>query len=193
MEISACESFGVFTSMMSMSGDSITSRQSVEARFPALPGEVVVGKVAAVLPEANRDTRTLRLRIELPNRGQRLQAGLFAQVRLHGAPREVLAVPSEAVIQTGRRALVYVAEPGGPLRPVEVETGSQAGTWTEIRSGLALGQQVVASGQFLIDSEASLQGVLVRANAGTASHAASATPAPAASQAGHVHPSGASR
>jgi Cu(I)/Ag(I) efflux system membrane fusion protein len=134
--------------------------QSVEARFPALPGEVVNGRVAAVLPEANRETRTLRLRIELPNPAQRLKAGLFAQVSLHGPERQALVVPAEAVIRTGRRALVYLSEQPGRFRPVEVEIGEQADDRIVIRSGLAEGQQVVASGQFLIDSEASLQGVL---------------------------------
>ena len=143
--------------------------QAVEARFPALPGEVVKGKVASVLPEANRDTRTLRLRIELPNPGQRLKAGLFAQVSLHGAQRELLVVPAEAVIRTGKRALVYVAEDTGRYRPVQVEVGEQVDEWIVVRSGLAAGQQVVASGQFLIDSEASLQGVMARTAVGSAS------------------------
>ena len=139
--------------------------QPVQARFPALPGEVVNGKVAAVLPEANRDTRTLRLRIELPNPGQLLKAGLFAQVSLSGAAREALVVPAESVIRTGKRALVYVAEQAGRYRPVPVEIGEQVDEWMVVRSGLAAGQQVVASGQFLIDSEASLQGVMARAAA----------------------------
>ena len=134
----------------------------MQARFAALPGEVIHGKVAAVLPEANRDTRTLRLRIELPNPGRRLRAGMFAQVSLGGAQREMLVVPAEAVIRTGRRALVYVAEEAGRYRPVAVEIGEQVDDWIVIRSGLTAGQQVVASGQFLIDSEASLQGVLAR-------------------------------
>ena len=139
--------------------------QPVQARFPALPGEVVNGKVAAVLPEANRDTRTLRLRIELPNPGQLLKAGLFAQVSLSGAAREALVVPAESVIRTGKRALVYVAEQAGRYRPVPVEIGEQVDEWMVVRSGLAAGQQVVASGQFLVDSEASLQGVMARAAA----------------------------
>ncbi len=142
--------------------------QSAQARFAALPGVVVNGKVAAVLPEANRDTRTLRARIELPNPGPRLKAGMFAQVSLAGAQREMLVVPAEAVIRTGRRALVYVAEEGGRYRPVAVETGEQVDEWIVIRSGLSVGQQVVASGQFLIDSEASLQGVMARAAATSA-------------------------
>jgi membrane fusion protein, copper/silver efflux system len=141
--------------------------QRVEARFPALPGEVVKGRVAAILPEGNRETRTLRLRIELPNPKQRLKAGLFAQVSLQGAQRQALVVPAEAVIRTGKRSLVYLSEPSGRYRPVEVEIGEQVDERIVIRSGLSAGQQVVASGQFLIDSEASLQGVMARAPAPT--------------------------
>ncbi|MEY4752007.1 MAG: hypothetical protein RIQ60_4221 [Pseudomonadota bacterium] len=140
--------------------------QLVEASFPALPGEKVKGLVAAILPEGNRETRTLRVRIELPNPGGRLKAGLFAQVALRGAATAPgagqLVVPAEAVIRTGKRALVYIAEPQGRFRPVEVEVGEQVDEFLTVRSGLAEGQQVVASGQFLLDSEASLQGVMAR-------------------------------
>jgi Cu(I)/Ag(I) efflux system membrane fusion protein len=151
--------------------------QAVEARFAALPGEVIKGKVAAVLPEANRDTRTLRLRIELPNPGQRLKAGMFAQVSLRGAAREALVVPAEAVIRTGKRALVYVSEPPGRYRPVTVEIGEQVDELIVVRGGLAAGQQVVASGQFLVDSEASVQGVMARGAPVAASAAAASAPA----------------
>jgi membrane fusion protein, copper/silver efflux system len=116
----------------------------------------------------------LRLRIELPNPGQRLKAGLFAQVSLRGPQREVIVVPAEAVIRTGKRALVYLSEEPGRYRPVEVEIGEQFDEQIVVRSGLTLGQQVVASGQFLIDSEASLQGVLARSAAPAAAAGASA-------------------
>jgi len=155
--------------------------QAVEARFPALPGEVVKGRVAAILPEGNRESRTLRVRIELPNPRQRLKAGLFAQVSLRGPQRDALVVPAEAVIRTGKRTLVYLSEQPGRFRPVEVEIGEQVGDRIVIRSGLAAGQQVVASGQFLVDSEASLQGVLARAPTGSA--AAAPTMAAAAASA----------
>jgi membrane fusion protein, copper/silver efflux system len=155
---------------------SIQTGQAVEARFPAVPGEVLKGRVAAVLPEANRETRTLRVRIELPNPGQRLKAGMFAQVSLRGPTRDALVVPAEAVIRTGKRALVYVSEQPGRYRPVEVEIGEQVDESIVVRGGLVAGQQVVASGQFLVDSEASLQGLLARG----LTRAASA-PAPAAS------------
>ena len=151
--------------------------QAVEARFLALPGVVVKGRVSAVLQEANRDTRTLRVRIELPNPAQRLRAGLSAQVTLRGPQREALVVPAEALIRTGKRTLVYLAQDGGRFQPVEVEVGEQVDELTVIRSGLVAGQRVVVSGQFLIDSEASLQGVMARAASAPAPATASATTA----------------
>ncbi len=118
------------------------------------------GRVAAVLPEANRESRTLRVRVELPNPGQRLRPGMFAQVALRGAAKnEAVVVPVEAVIRTGRRSLVYVAEDGGRYRPLEVELGPEVDGRVVVKSGLEAGQKVVASGQFLIDSEASLLGI----------------------------------
>jgi Cu(I)/Ag(I) efflux system membrane fusion protein len=140
----------------------VNAGQVAHARFSALPGQVLTGKVTAVLPELNRDTRTLRVRIELPNPGGRLRPGLFAQVSLAGTAREALVLPAEAVIRTGKRALVYVSEPGGHYAPIEVQVGEELGELIVIRSGLVAGQTVVASGQFLLDSEASLQGVLAR-------------------------------
>nr|WP_316643971.1 efflux RND transporter periplasmic adaptor subunit [uncultured Roseateles sp.] len=137
----------------------IQAGQAVEARLSAFPGEVWRGKVAAVLPESNRETRTLRVRIALPNPQQRLKAGMFAQVTLSGPKAEAIVVPAEAIIRTGKRAIAYVVEAPGRYRPVEVEVGQEFGDKLVVRRGLEAGQQVVASAQFLIDSEASLQGL----------------------------------
>jgi Cu(I)/Ag(I) efflux system membrane fusion protein len=138
--------------------------QAAQLRFAALPGEVVRGRVAAVLPEAAADSRTLRVRFELPNPGRRLRAGMFAQVAIAaGAAADEVTVPAEAVIRTGRRALVYLLDAPGRYRPVEVEPGAEADGRIAIRRGIEAGQQVVASAQFLIDSEASLQGLTARA------------------------------
>ena len=146
--------------------------QRAEVRLLGLPGQPLSGRVFAVLPEANRDTRTLRVRIELPNPGGRLRAGMYAQVRLQGAAgAEAVVVPAEAVIRTGRRALVYLLDAPGRYHPVEVELGPEQGDWVVVRSGVAAGQQVVASGQFLIDSEATLQGITARTAPGAASAA----------------------
>ena len=143
--------------------------QTVEARLSAFPGELFRGRVAAVLAQSNLDTRTLRVRIELPNPQQRLKVGMFAQVSLQGPTLTAVMVPAEAIIRTGTRALAYVVDAPGRFRPVEVEIGQEIGDRLVVLRGLEPGQQVVASAQFLIDSEASLQGLLpLPATAGAA-------------------------
>jgi len=140
---------------------SITVGQTVEARLPAFPGTILNGKVSAILPETNPDSRTLRVRVELLNPDGRLRPGLTAQVRLNRSTEQsVLWVPSEAVIRTGRRALVMLAEDAGRYRPVEVQLGQESDGKTAILKGLEEGQKVVTSGQFLLDSEASLKGIV---------------------------------
>lgn len=138
--------------------------QPVEVRFSAFPGETRQGRVTAVLPQANADTRTLKVRIELPNPQGRLRAGMFAQVRLGGSEQEALVVPSDAVIRTGQRALVYVVNAPGRYEPVQVRVGREFGNKLEVLQGLQAGQEVVVSGQFLIDSEASMRGVAPQAS-----------------------------
>lgn len=132
------------------------------ATLAAYPGEAFNGRVAAILPEAQSETRTLTARIELPNRGGRLRPGLFATVQFAGSETPALLVPTEALIRTGRRTLVMAAREGGRYAPVEVRTGRESGGRTEILAGLAEGDKVVASGQFLLDSEASLAGLRPR-------------------------------
>jgi Cu(I)/Ag(I) efflux system membrane fusion protein len=136
---------------------------TVEARTPSLPGTVFKGKVSAILPEVNAATRTLKARVELANPGSRLVPGMFVTVKFTPVARdEVLTVPTEAVIQTGKRSVVMVAQGDGKFMPVDVEVGAEANGQTEIRKGLDAGQKVVVSGQFLIDSEASLKGITTR-------------------------------
>ncbi|WP_433735820.1 efflux RND transporter periplasmic adaptor subunit [Pseudomonas putida] len=152
---------------------SITVGQSVEARLPAFPGTMLNGKVGAILPEANPDTRTLRVRVELPNPDGRLRPGMTAQVSLNRSTEQsVLWVPSEAVIRTGRRALVMLAEDAGRYRPVEVQLGQESDGKTAILKGLEEGQKVVTSGQFLLDSEASLKGIVANSEEQTQPNAA---------------------
>jgi Cu(I)/Ag(I) efflux system membrane fusion protein len=114
--------------------------------------------VSAILPEVNAATRTLRARVELANPGGRLKPGMFATlVFAQSTGAKALLVPSEAVIRTGERSIVVVAESEGKFRPREVELGFESGGKSEIRKGLSEGDKVVVSGQFLIDSEASLR------------------------------------
>ena len=153
-----------------------------QVRLAGLPGEVIEGRVTAILPMLNEAARSLRVRVELPNRDGRLRPGLSALVTLGIASKDTaLAVPTEAIIRTGKRALVMLAGDNGRFIPVTVTLGREVNDRTVILAGLEEGQQVVASGQFLIDSEASLSGVMARAveepnTAGRASlHQAEAT------------------
>ena len=134
----------------------------VEARAAAMPEKTFKGTVAALLPDVSSNTRTIKARVVLANPGGQLKPGMFATLDFGAAARTALAVPGEAVIYTGKRNVVIVAEEGGKFRPVEVETGRDSGDMTEIRGGLKAGDKVVTSGQFLIDSEASLKSTLSR-------------------------------
>lgn len=135
----------------------------VEARTPAFPGEALEGRIESVLPSTDASSRAVEVRVTLPNPGLRLRPGMTAQVELAGsAAVATLLAPSEAIIRTGKRAVVILALADGRFAPVEVQTGASFDDKTEILSGLTEGQQVVASGQFLIDSEASLTGVMTR-------------------------------
>ncbi|HUG25382.1 efflux RND transporter periplasmic adaptor subunit [Piscinibacter sp.] len=149
----------------------------VQARSPAAPGEVFDGKVQALLPEVSASTRTLKARMELANPKWRLVPGMFVQMQFMDMREDtVLLVPTEAVIQTGRRTVVLLAEENGRFRPVDVEIGIESGGQTEIKRGLQAGQRVVVSSQFLIDSEASLRGVESRLNAEPPSRPAASAP-----------------
>ena len=134
----------------------------IESTIPAYPGEKFAGTVSAILPEVNPATRTVKARIEIANPGGKLKPGMYATVDF--APqerRQAVLVPSEAVIRTGTRSVVVVAEPSKDgaqrFRPVDVKLGAEAGGKTEVLEGLAAGTNVVVSGQFLIDSESSLK------------------------------------
>jgi Cu(I)/Ag(I) efflux system membrane fusion protein len=134
----------------------------VEVHLSAYPNEPVKGRITAILPEINAATRTVRARIEVPNPGGRFKPGMYANVSFAPRPQELMLVPTEAVIRTGERNVVIVAEAEGRFRVAEVQTGLESGSETEIRKGLKAGERVVVSGQFLIDSEASLRGTLAR-------------------------------
>ena len=137
----------------------------VQARSAAAPGAVFDGKVQAIVPEVNPTTRTLKARVELANANGALVPGLFVQMQfMDQRTDKALLVPTEAVIQTGKRSVVMLAEDNGRFRPVDVETGIESAGQTEVKRGLKLGQRVVVSSQFLIDSEASLKGVEARLN-----------------------------
>ena len=138
-----------------------------KAVAPAYPDQTFAGQVSTILPEVNQTTRTIKARLELRNPKGKLVPGMFVNVSFPPAGKqESLVVPTEAVIRTGTRTLVFVSNGADRFAPVEVEPGMEANGQTEIRRGLDLGQHVVVSGQFLVDSEASLRGAQARMQAG---------------------------
>jgi len=158
---------------------SVHAGSMVEARLPAVPETVFKGRVQAILPEVNPGTRTIKARVELVNQSGVLSPGMFVNMTFVATGgREALLIPSEAVIRTGKRSVVMVVEADGKFHQVDVETGLDSNGQTEIRHGLQAGQKVVVSGQFLIDSEASLTATAIRLG--------DATPPPAAATQQHV-------
>lgn len=138
-----------------------TDRVSVET--VALPGQTFQGRVLALLPQISSETRTRSVRVQVNNPASRLVPGMTAGVTFTpGAGKPAILVPTEAVIRTGTRAVVFVDQGQGRFAPVEVTIGREAGGRTEIVRGLEAGARVVVSGQFLIDSEASLRGIEAR-------------------------------
>lgn len=133
----------------------------VEASFAGNRDRKYFGQVREILPGVSATTRTVQARLELDNRDGSLTPGMLMRVRVvaeKAVPR--LVVPTEAVITSGKRSVVLVASETDSIQPVVVTTGRDMGDNTEILHGLTEGQKVVASGQFLIDSEARLKSVL---------------------------------
>lgn len=137
--------------------------QSAEVRIADRPGETWQGKVEYLYPGIDPVTRTLKARLRFDNPEEILKPNMYAEVRIAaGETRETLAIPREAVISTGAGQRVIMALGAGKFAPRAVETGMESGERVEILSGLDEGETVVISGQFLIDSEASLKAALTR-------------------------------
>ncbi len=141
----------------------IPSGSTVTARATAWPGTELAGRVLALLPDVDPQTRALPVRIELKNPEHRLAPGMFVSLDFKARAGEPqLAVPSEAIIMTGERNVVVVARDEGGFDIARVTVGPEADGKTAILSGLSEGQSIVLSGQFLIDSEASLTSTVSR-------------------------------
>lgn len=155
------------------------------ARFEsvALPGQSFIGEVAFVQPVVDAATRTIDIRVALPNRGGELRPGLFGTVLLEQpSAQPVLAIPRSAVLDSGTRQMVLVQTAPGRFAPREVTLGRRSGDRIEVLNGLADGEAVVVSANFLIDAESNLQSALqgLGGHAGHAAPASGDTSGPAA-------------
>jgi len=143
--------------------DWVMKSQSAEARLNYLPGEVFSGRVDYVYPVLDPKTRTLQVRLRFDNPGERLKPNMYARVTIFGKSHPgALSIPREALIRGQDTDRVVVALGNGKYTVHEVMSGIESGNWVEIVAGLAVGDEVVTSAQFLIDSEASLAGSIQR-------------------------------
>jgi Cu(I)/Ag(I) efflux system membrane fusion protein/cobalt-zinc-cadmium efflux system membrane fusion protein len=129
--------------------------QTVEATVDAIPGKTFTGKVAFIYPHVDHMTRTLIVRATFDNPDFALKPGMYADANVVAQPEgDAIQVPQEAVIDTGTRQIVFVAEGGGHFSPKTVRVGIRADNdRLQIVEGLAVGETVVTSGQFLMDVE----------------------------------------
>lgn len=149
-----------------------------EMRLPFLPGKTWQGRIEYIYPSLDPKTRTLMARLRFDNPDEALKPNMYARVILHSSPRKgVLSMPLEALIRTGDRDRVIVETGKGRFEAREVVVGIESGDRVEIIEGLEEGERVVTSGQFLIDSEASLKGSFHRMSE-PAAEAAEAEAAP---------------
>lgn len=148
-----------------------------EVRVSSRPGEVYRGTVEFIYPSLDPKTRTLRARMRFDNPGEVLKPGMYANVQILAAPREnVLSIPRQALIRSGRADRVIVALGEGKFRAAEVVTGLESGDAIEIVTGLQESDRVVVSGQFLLDSEASIKASTLRMQNATAADTSTAAP-----------------
>ena len=135
--------------------------ETVGAEFAAMPGNPREGRIVFVSPTISAETRTIKVRVALPNADLALKPGMYATIQIRGdARRDVLSVPRSAVLATGTRVFVFVKGADGMLTPREVELGGNTDDRVEIRRGVKAGETVVASATFLIDAESNLGSAL---------------------------------
>ncbi len=137
--------------------------QRAEVRLSYIPGKLWEGKVKFIYPTLDPKTRTLKVRMRFNNPDERLKPNMYANVKIYGEPKKnVIAIPLEALIRTGRDNRVIIALGGGKFKAQHVVPGIESGNDVEILSGIKAGDDVVTSAQFLIDSEANMRASLER-------------------------------
>ncbi|MCK1739827.1 efflux RND transporter periplasmic adaptor subunit [Bradyrhizobium sp. 139] len=135
--------------------------QSVAVRARSFPGRTFAGQIAVIYPQVNRDTRTVRVRIELANPDAILLPDMYVDADIDTADSSpVLVVPDSSVLDTGSRQAVLVDRGEGRFEPREVKLGRRGGGYIEVRDGLTDGEAVVTSANFLIDAESNLKAAL---------------------------------
>jgi len=163
MSLADLSTIWVLAEVFESQADWVKVGQSADVTLSYKPGVAWGGFVEYIYPSLNPKTRTLRVRLRFDNPDEILKPNMFSQIKIYGGAREnILIVPREAVIRTGNDARVILAMGEGRYRARNVTMGIESGDWIEIKAGVLEGDEVVTSGQFLIDSEASLKASIQR-------------------------------
>ena len=158
MSLADLSSVWLLADVFERQADWIKVGQNAEVQLSYLPGHRWDGRVEYIYPSLDPVTRTLKARLRFENPGEVLKPNMYAKVKILSEPKEeVIVVPVEALIRTGREQRVVVALGGGRFASRKVTAGIESGEQVEIVEGIDAGDEVVISGQFLIDSEASLR------------------------------------
>lgn len=157
----------VIVSLFEGQGAWVDRGQRIDVRIPTMPGIEFEGQVDRTDREINFSTRTLPVYVSFSTADPRISYGMLVEVTIHAADREnVLQIPRDALLRTGEGSRVIVARGDGRFQPVAVVPGLESGEFIEVISGLEEGQEIVVSGQFLIDSESSLRADFQRMETG---------------------------
>ncbi len=158
MSLADLSSVWLLAEVFERQADWVKVGQAAEVRLSYLPVRQWEGRVEYIYPSLDPVTRTLKARLRFENPEEILKPNMYANVKIFGGPKEdIIVIPVEALIRTGREQRVVVALGGGRFASRKVTAGIESGDWVEIAAGIDAGEDVVVSGQFLIDSEASLK------------------------------------
>ena len=163
MRLADLSSVWLLAEVFENQADWVQLGQAADVSLSYLPGREWEGKVEYIYPSLDPKTRTLKVRLQFDNPNEELKPNMYGHVSIYGGVRkDILVIPREALIRTGLEQRVILALGEGRFIPRNVKAGMESGDWVEIMSGLEEGDTVVTSGQFLIDSEASLKASLMR-------------------------------
>ena len=181
MSLGDLSSIWVLAEVFERQAQWVRTGQAAEVRLSYIPGQVWQGKVEYIYPSLDPKTRTLKVRLRFENPDEGLKPNMYANVRIFGGPKEdIIVIPMEGLIRTGRDERVILDLGDGRFEARKVVAGIESGDYVEIIRGIDKGDRIVVSGQFLIDSEASMRASLMRMSntgAGDASDSASAATA----------------
>jgi Cu(I)/Ag(I) efflux system membrane fusion protein len=181
MSLADLSSVWVQAEVFERQADWVRTGNPADIRLSYQPGREWEGTVQYIYPSLDPKTRTLRVRMRFDNPDEALKPNMYANVRIYGGLKEnVIVIPIEALIRTGREERVLIARGEGRFEARQVKAGIESGGWIEIVSGLKPGEEVVTSGQFLIDSEASMKASMTRMSTPPDNKTDEVQPSPAA-------------